>query len=67
MIFGIVCVMEVDVVAEELTANWMVAELVMHQRLRNDMTKCVATAVMTISGSSGMSRDIVWSMIASSA
>jgi hypothetical protein len=33
MIFGIVGVMEVDVVAEELTANWMVAELVMHQRL----------------------------------
>jgi hypothetical protein len=34
MIFGIVGVMEVDVVAKELTANWMVAELVMHQRLR---------------------------------
>ncbi len=34
MIFGIVGVMEVDVVAEELTAHWMVAELVMHQRLR---------------------------------
>ena len=33
MIFGIVGVMEVDVVAEELTAHWMVAELVMHQRL----------------------------------
>jgi hypothetical protein len=27
-------VMEIDVVAEELTAHWMVAELVMHQRLR---------------------------------
>jgi len=25
--------MEVDVVAEELAAYWMVAELVMHQRL----------------------------------
>ena len=34
MIFGIIGVMEVDVVAEELTAHWMVAELVMHQRLR---------------------------------
>jgi hypothetical protein len=34
MVFGIVGVMEIDVVAEELAANWMVAELVMHQRLR---------------------------------
>jgi hypothetical protein len=34
MIFGIVGVMEVDVVLEEPTAHWMVAELVMHQRLR---------------------------------
>ena len=34
MIFGIVDVMEIDVVAEELTAHWMVAEVVMHQRLR---------------------------------
>ena len=34
MIFGIVGVMEVDVVAEEFTAHWMVAELVMHQCLR---------------------------------
>jgi hypothetical protein len=34
MIFGIIPVVEVDVVAEELTAHWMVAELVMHQRLR---------------------------------
>jgi hypothetical protein len=34
MIFGIVGVMEVDVVAEELTAYWMVAELGMHERLR---------------------------------
>jgi hypothetical protein len=34
MIFGIIGVVEVDVVAEELTAYWMVAELVMHQRLR---------------------------------
>src|SRR6516225_3374809 len=33
MIFGIVGVMEIDMVAEELTADWMVAELVMHQRL----------------------------------
>src|SRR6266699_6056151 len=33
MIFGIVGVMEVDVVAEEPTAHWMVAELEMHQRL----------------------------------
>ena len=30
------------------------------------MTKCVATAVMTISGSSGRSRDTVWSMTSSS-
>jgi hypothetical protein len=30
MIFGIVDVMEIYVVAEELTAHWMVAELVMH-------------------------------------
>jgi hypothetical protein len=34
MIFAIVDVMEIDVIAEELTADWMVAELVMHQRLR---------------------------------
>jgi hypothetical protein len=34
MIFGIVGVMEFDVVAEELTAYWTMAELVMHQRLR---------------------------------
>jgi hypothetical protein len=27
-------VVEVDVVAEEPTTHWMVAELVMHQRLR---------------------------------
>jgi hypothetical protein len=33
MIFGIVGVMEIDVVAEELAAHWMVAELVKHQRL----------------------------------
>ena len=66
MILGIVGVMEIDVVAEEFTANWMVAELVVHQRLRNDMTKCVATAVMRNSGSSGRSRDTVWSTTASS-
>src|SRR6266700_6691500 len=30
----------------------------------NDMTKCVATAVMRNSGSSGRSRDTVWSMTA---
>jgi hypothetical protein len=34
MIFAIVGVMEIDMVAEELTAHWMVAELAMHQRLR---------------------------------
>src|SRR5580704_9016432 len=34
MIFGIIGVMEVDVVAKELTSNWMVTELVVHQRLR---------------------------------
>src|ERR1700732_111885 len=33
MIFGIVVVMEVDVVAEELAADGMMAELAMHQRL----------------------------------
>jgi hypothetical protein len=33
MISGIIGVMKVDVVAEELTAHWMVAKLVMHQRL----------------------------------
>ena len=33
MIFGVVAVMEVDVVAEELAADWVMAELVMHQRL----------------------------------
>ena len=52
MILRIVGVMEVDVVAEEVTAHWMVAELVMHQRLANDMTKCVARAVTTMSCSS---------------
>jgi hypothetical protein len=30
MIFGIVGVMEVDVVAKELAAHWTVAEIVMH-------------------------------------
>ena len=34
MIFGIIGVMEVDVVAKELTTHWMMTELVMHQRLR---------------------------------
>jgi len=34
MIFRIVPVMEVDVVAEEHTTHRMVAELVMHERLR---------------------------------
>ena len=33
MIFGIISVMEVDVVAEESTTHSMVAELVMHQCL----------------------------------
>jgi hypothetical protein len=33
VIFGVVAVMEADVVAEELAADWMMAELVMHQRL----------------------------------
>jgi hypothetical protein len=33
MIFGIVDMMEVDVVAEELAADGMMAELAMHQRL----------------------------------
>jgi hypothetical protein len=34
MIFAIVGMMVIDVIAEELTADRMVAELVMHQRLR---------------------------------
>ena len=34
MIFGIVGVMVVDVIAEELTTHRMVTELVMHERLR---------------------------------
>src|SRR5260221_14266660 len=34
MIFGIVDVMEMDVIMEELAAHRMVAELPMHQRLR---------------------------------
>jgi hypothetical protein len=34
MILGIIGVMEVDVVAEEPAAHWMVPELVMHERLR---------------------------------
>ena len=34
MIFGIVGVMEVDVVAEELSAHWTMSELVMHEGLR---------------------------------
>jgi hypothetical protein len=34
MIFGIVSVMKVDVVAKDLSTHWMMAELVMHQRLR---------------------------------
>ena len=58
--------MEVDMVAKELTAHWMVAELECISVCANDMTKCVATAVMRNSGSSGRSRDTVWSMTASS-
>jgi hypothetical protein len=34
MIFGIVSVMEVDVVAKEPAADWVVAEFVVHERLR---------------------------------
>ena len=34
MIFRIVSVMKIDVVAEEFATHLMVAELVMHQRLR---------------------------------
>jgi hypothetical protein len=34
MVFGIVGVVEVDVVAKELAAHWVVAEFVVHQRLR---------------------------------
>src|SRR6266849_6399352 len=34
MIFGIVDVMEIDVIMEELAAHRMVAELPVHQRLR---------------------------------
>jgi hypothetical protein len=34
MISGIIGVMEIDVVAEEFTTHWMMAELVMHERLR---------------------------------
>jgi hypothetical protein len=33
MVLGIVAVMEIDVVAKELAADWVMAELVMHQRL----------------------------------
>ena len=33
MIFGIMGVMEVDVVAKQLTANWIVGDLIMYQRL----------------------------------
>jgi hypothetical protein len=66
MIFGIVGVMEIDMVAEELTAHWMVAELLVISVCANDMTKCVATTVIRISGSSGRSRETVWSMAASS-
>jgi hypothetical protein len=34
MILGIVGVMEANVIAKKLTSHWIVAELVMHQRLR---------------------------------
>jgi hypothetical protein len=34
MILGIIGVMEVNVVAEEFTTHWVVAELVVHERLR---------------------------------
>jgi hypothetical protein len=33
MIVGIMGVMEVDMVAKQLTANWMVGDLIMQQRL----------------------------------
>jgi hypothetical protein len=33
MVLGIVAVMEIDVVAKELAADWVMAELVMHQCL----------------------------------
>jgi hypothetical protein len=33
MIVGIMGVVEVDVVAKQLAANWMVGDLIMHKRL----------------------------------
>jgi hypothetical protein len=33
MIVGIMGVVEVDVVAKQLPANWMVGDLIMHKRL----------------------------------
>ncbi len=41
MIFGIVGVMEIDVVAEELTAHWMVAELVRVPKKRLLNARCL--------------------------
>jgi hypothetical protein len=34
MVIGIVSVMKIDMIAEKFATHWMVAELVMHQRLR---------------------------------
>jgi hypothetical protein len=33
MVVGIMGVVEVDVIAKQLTANWMVGDLIMYQRL----------------------------------
>jgi hypothetical protein len=54
---GIMGVMEVDVVAKNLTAHWMVGNL--------DMTKCVATAVTRNSESCRRSGGTVCGMSAS--
>jgi hypothetical protein len=34
MVFRIVGVMKIDMIVEKFATHWMVAELVMHQRLR---------------------------------
>ena len=66
MVVGIMGVMEVNMVAKQPTPNWMVGNFLMEERLPNDMTKCVATAVMRNSNGFRMSGDTVSSMSTSS-
>jgi hypothetical protein len=58
VVFGIIGMMKVDVVMKEPSAHSVVTQLVTHQRLPNDITRCVMTAVRRKSVKSGSRDDI---------